>query len=301
MTAFSIVIPAYNAATTLAATLASVDFQTERDFEVIIVDDGSTDGTAELAEGLLEGRRGKVLRQANAGPSAARNAAIAVAEGRWIALLDADDWYLPNYLARMRSLLESAPRVGLVFGDAWIWDERRRRFARRSSSGPYLPRSIPQDREEQWRTLLEVNYVYGATCYPRELVLELGGYDETLRAAEDWQLWLRMVASPWRVIGVPDRLAVYRHRTGQATRDPQLMWEGTLLALRSLETLDLPEHLRAMVPGRVARHEALQPGQAVPRHWARDLAGRLTRPLSPVRDFRLRPPREVVEALPELA
>lgn len=302
MTAFSVVVPAYNAERTLAATLASVDKQTERDFEVVIVDDGSTDGTGPLADRLSDGKPWRVIHQDNRGLPAARNAAVTVARGRWIALLDSDDWLLPGFLARMRVLLESGPDVGLAFSDAWIWDEGRRRFARQSASGRYRPRPIPTERWELFQSLTLVNYVYGAACFPRALAETLGGFNEELRAAEDWEMWLRIVASGARVVGIDERLAVYRHRLGQMSKDPGLMWEGALNALLSVQArCELPPAVGAGLADRICQHQASAPGTQPSRGFLRELAGRSTRWAHPVRDFRLRPPSEVTAALGDLS
>ena len=103
--AISIIIPAFNRAYCLAATLNSVLAQTFTDFEIIVVDDGSTDGTAELARGF--GERVRVVTQKNRGVSAARNAGIRLARGRWVAFQDSDDFWHPQKLARQMAVLQT--------------------------------------------------------------------------------------------------------------------------------------------------------------------------------------------------
>ena len=112
----SVIIPAYNAGRTIDAALQSVFAQTFRSFEIIVVDDGSTDDTADRVEAW--GSRVMLHRQKNAGPAAARNRAIASARGEFLAFLDADDVWLPTKLARQVSYFERYPETGLLHGDA---------------------------------------------------------------------------------------------------------------------------------------------------------------------------------------
>jgi glycosyltransferase involved in cell wall biosynthesis len=118
---FSVVIPAYNTADTLGEAIDSVLAQTRQDFEIIVVDDGSSDDTAAVAEGFGD-RRIRVYRQENAGPSAARNRGIAEALGEYVSSLDSDDLWLPDYLAEMGRALEENPRADFAYTHAWILD-----------------------------------------------------------------------------------------------------------------------------------------------------------------------------------
>src|SRR4051812_28108863 len=103
---FSVAIPAYNAAATIAPALRSVLAQTRGDFEAIVVDDGSTDATAEAVGPFLEDGRITLVQQENRGLSGARNTALASARGRYVSLLDSDDLWLPHYLERMGEALD---------------------------------------------------------------------------------------------------------------------------------------------------------------------------------------------------
>lgn len=110
---FSVVIPLFNKAWSIRLTLESVLAQTFQDFEIIIVDDGSDDGSAICASSINDPRL-IILSQANAGASAARNAGIAAAHGEWIAFLDADDWWHPDYLKNQFETIDSHPNVDMV-------------------------------------------------------------------------------------------------------------------------------------------------------------------------------------------
>jgi hypothetical protein len=297
---FTVIVPAYDAARTLHATLASLDRQTDRSFEAVIVDDGSSDDTLAVAKRLAAGRQWQVVHQENRGLPAARNAALRVARGRWIALLDSDDWYLPNHLETMRRLLTSADDVGLAFADAWAWDERRRRFLRRSVSRPYRPHPLPTQQWEFFRALAETNFVFVAAAVPREVLEGVGGFEESLRAAEDWNMWLRLVAAGHRAVGSEEHVAVYRHAPGQMSKDPVRMFTGRLDALRHVRAAtDLPPDVGTMLDVRIARAER-ELAAAVAGAGTRALRSRAIDPIRPLRDFRLRAPQGVLDALPEL-
>ena len=127
----SVVIPAYNSAATLGRALDSVAAQTLADWEVIVVDDGSTDATPEVVADYQRKLSPKLvaLRQSNAGPSAARNAGIDRARGTYVCFLDADDEFLPTKLTRQTGLLKADPALGLVFSDYAYVDLHGRRHA----------------------------------------------------------------------------------------------------------------------------------------------------------------------------
>lgn len=124
MTAVTVVIPAFNAEDFIGEALASVSEQTLAAVQVLVVDDGSTDGTL----GAVEKFSGKldltIIQQANSGPAAARNKGIRQARGRYCAFLDADDVMLPERLASQASLLDADPALGLVHTDLMTFDER---------------------------------------------------------------------------------------------------------------------------------------------------------------------------------
>jgi glycosyltransferase involved in cell wall biosynthesis len=188
----SVVMASYNARRFLPDALASVFAQSYASWEIIVIDDGSTDGTEEI----MQAYEGKViyLRQPNRGPSAARNRGIEIARGRYLAFLDADDLWTPDKLRLQIDFMERHRDVGLVFADMEEFEgERilcpsllsRSLFAREMVSGQPIP-----DAE---RKLFVEDYIPTSTVLIRkECFLRAGFFDETLQFVEDRDLWLRV-------------------------------------------------------------------------------------------------------------
>jgi len=197
---YAVVIPAYNAAATIARALDSVFSQTVPAAQVIVVDDGSPDGDRLAAVLSGYGDRVRLLRQANAGPAAARNAGARHCTSEWIAFLDADDSWLPHKLERQLELGRD-PRAGLLHGSA-------------RDGRPPLPREL------DFATLWECNRVCTSmTVVRREVFEALGGFDESpqLIGAEDYHLWLRIAHAGWKVLACPERIGHYTPASGSIT------------------------------------------------------------------------------------
>lgn len=232
----SIIIPAYQTAGYIGATLESVDAQTFRDFETIVINDGSPD-TPELRR-VLEPFRDRIvyLEQDNRGSSAARNAGLRVARGRYVAMLDSDDLWAPGYLAAQVAALEADAALGVVFPDA-------RLFGDTPDDGRRFSEVYPVDDEITVAGLLgQTCYVYYGVTARRELLLRVGGYDEALGAAEDLDLWVRILRAGGRMACQRRVLAHYRKRPGSHTSDP--VW----LNRNFLKLLDKVERGDALVP-----------------------------------------------------
>jgi glycosyltransferase involved in cell wall biosynthesis len=223
----SVVIAASNAERTIAETLASIAAQTFRDFEVIVVDDGSTDRTGEIvAESAAGLPQWTCLRRSNGGQPAARNTGIQAARGRYVAFVDADDLWMPEKLEKQVRRLDAHPRTGLVYTDTEIFDGATGRTLGRASDkcGFY--------EGDVLKPLLLRCFIQSPTPMVRRAVFDdVGLFDEArgFEMAEDWPMWLR-IAARWRVDVVREPLARYRvHATGQ-TRTASV--ETTLRARR---------------------------------------------------------------------
>lgn len=213
--AVSIVIAAFNAEGTIAETLASIAAQTFRDFEAIVVDDGSTDRTAEIAMKMAAGLPHLTcLRQPNGGQPAARNAGIAAARGRYVAFVDADDLWMPSKLEKQVECLELHREAGMVYSDAEFFD---------AASGKTLCRMSDKCRlceGDVLERLLLKSFIPSPTPMVRRSVFERVGLFDTSRdlaIGEDWNMWLRIAArGPIAVIRKP--LAQVRVHVNSMTR-----------------------------------------------------------------------------------
>ncbi len=178
----SVVIPAYNRADSLPRALDSILAQTEPVDQIIVVDDGSEDGTDSLL--ARDYPDVQVLRQDNRGVSAARNRGIAAARHDWIALLDSDDSWLPHKIARIRAFQQQHPDLVLIHSDE-IWMRRGVRVnpmkKHRKTGGWIFEHCLP---------LCAISP--SASVIRRTTIEALGGFDETLPACEDYDLWLRL-------------------------------------------------------------------------------------------------------------
>jgi glycosyltransferase involved in cell wall biosynthesis len=207
----SVVIPARNAAAYLPEAIASVRAQTFLDYEIIVIDDGSTDGTSQIAAGFSGVR---CLKQSNRGAAAARNAGIAMARGRYIAFLDADDLWLPDKLDKQAAWLAANPSVVWVYSDARVFDSATRRTICRIGDRLHLHRG------EILRPLLLCSFIPLATVVVhRAALIDAGLFDEALelRIGEDWNLWLRLAEE--HTVGLIDEpLALIRMHASNTSR-----------------------------------------------------------------------------------
>jgi glycosyltransferase involved in cell wall biosynthesis len=182
MRKFSVIIPTFNRSTVVGRAIDSVLSQTCRDFEIIVVDDGATDDTEAVLRPYLD--RIRYIRQANRGSAAARNRAIRESQGRYIAFLDSDDLWRPDKLARMEEAISAHPDAGVFYSDyeAVTADGRPVRVER--------CRRIVGDAYA--KLLLHCFVLTSTVVCKRECFDACGFFHESLRRAQDWDLWIRM-------------------------------------------------------------------------------------------------------------
>ena len=232
----SVIMPAYNAAAFIGKTLACALSQTHRALEVIVVDDGSTDNTAQIVEAVASrDARVCLLRQPNRGVAAARNLGIDQSHGAFVAPLDADDLWHPDKIARqVAAMREGGRRVGMVYAWSSIIDE----------AGQILwpSRSVPRHVGDVYPFLIIYNFVGNASAplLRRDCVLEAGGYDSSLRGrggegCEDLMLYLA-VAEQYEVALVPEFLVGYRMRLSSMSNNIRRMQRGHDLIIQTIRS-----------------------------------------------------------------
>jgi glycosyltransferase involved in cell wall biosynthesis len=199
----SIVTAAYNHVRFVRQSVESALNQTYRDFEHIVIDDGSTDGTADVLKSF--GNRIKYIRQENRGAHATINAAIRESSGEYIAILDSDDAWLPQKLERQMPAFEQTPKPGMVYSQACIIDEQGQLRNNGAPAGKALA-----DSGRAFEDLLKDNAIPVLTAViGRDCLEDVGFFRENLKALSDWDLWLR-IALKWPIAFVAEPLALYR-------------------------------------------------------------------------------------------
>lgn len=211
---FSVVVPSYNAAQTIEATVGSVLAQDYPDFEVVISNDGSTDCTLRISRALAMGDpRIRVVSDENAGCAAARNRGFACARGEFCVMLDSDDLLEPTYLSAMSAFIDERPDFDIYScnGTRSMADGRTEPFL----SGPAYARETTWTLDD----IMIVNRIYGTAVVRRALWERVGGFTAGLRFAEDYDFWLRSLAKGARHVYTPQRLAIYLERAGGKSKN----------------------------------------------------------------------------------
>ncbi|MBE9031290.1 glycosyltransferase family 2 protein [filamentous cyanobacterium LEGE 11480] len=219
----SIIVPAYNAASYLAQCLQSVLAQTYAHWELILVDDGSSDATPAIAADFAQrDSRIRIVHQANQGGCAARNYGASLAHFGWLAFLDADDWWEPTYLAAMTQLAVRDPSLDAV----------RCSWSRVTATGEVIETFLATSQQPAFRTcVLECGFQMDSCMVRRSVVEAIQGFDLSLKAGQDWDFWQRIARTGARFGIVEAVLSYYRTVPGSVSADGMRLLEYSLLAI----------------------------------------------------------------------
>jgi glycosyltransferase involved in cell wall biosynthesis len=231
MSRLSVIITAFNEGDYLLEAVRSVQSQTFANLEIILVDDGSRGHTKEVIDSLANEPRLRIIRQANQGPSAARNTGLLAAASEYVGFLDGDDLWYPDKASRQIEILEQQPSVDLTYSWVRVVDENGHDTGRRRKPNTHL---LLKDLVSQNRVGSTSNIIAR-----KEALIAAGLFDQDLRAAVDLEFYFRMARiREGNLRGVPQILLDYRIRRGQITKDWQTLfreWEKAIAKIRNLE------------------------------------------------------------------
>ncbi len=235
----SVIIPCYNTADYLGEAIESVLAQTYGNFEVIVVDDGSTDNTPQVVRSF-DDKRIRYVYQDNKGLPGARNTGIRHSKGQYLAFLDADDYFLPNKLTDQVAFLESHPDFGLVAGWHLRVDQNGRIIKECKS------RSGEVSVEEQ---LVNNRFIIHSTLIRRDWVVRAGCFDESLHGAEEWDFHSRLAIAGCPMYRTNDCVCAYRFVPGSLSTDIECQLNGARQAAKKIfSSQDLSSELAELMP-----------------------------------------------------
>lgn len=248
--ALSVVIACHDAEPFIGAALESALQQEPPPAEVVVCDDGSRDGSASVVRGF--GDRVRLVSHAvNRGESAAKNSAVRAATSDVVVFLDADDRFLPGRLAAIGDLLADQPELDIVTTDA-VLEHDGQVLGRWYQPGHDLPIG------DQRLVMLRRNAVFGHAAVRRAAFLAVGGFDESLSHAADWDCWIRMVLRGSRIGVVDEPLAVYRLHPNNSSANRLAMTRGNVELLRRVQARGgLSEEEKRVLAETIAEHEVV--------------------------------------------
>jgi hypothetical protein len=235
---FSVIIPAYQAEEFVGDAVDSALEQTVPPLEVIVCDDGSTDDI----EGALEPYVDRIvfLRREHRGAGAAKSAAAEAAQGEFVAILDADNRLFPEWVEAVGALASARPDLDILTTDGHI-----------ELDGEVLrhvyDETWPFEVDHQRREILERNFVQPQTAVRRKRLMDVGGFDETSRASEDWDCTLRLILSGSRAGMVDDPLSAYRLQEGALSTNLSRMARAAVALLEKASDMDLSPEERSVL------------------------------------------------------
>ncbi len=215
---FSVIIPLYNKAPYVAKAIGSVLSQTSTDYELLIMDDGSKDGSFEVACGIIKGNNHcHLYKQKNAGVSMARNNAVALSQGDYLCFLDADDWWDPTFLMEMSKLIEEYPDAG-IYGTSYVIVNETKHKTHVSPIGidPGFVRGYINYCQVYAKTLA-MPLTSISVAIPRNVFDEMKGFPKGIKLGEDFLLWIH-IALKYKVAFLNKPLAYYNQDVDAANR-----------------------------------------------------------------------------------
>jgi glycosyltransferase involved in cell wall biosynthesis len=241
----AVVVPAFNAARTIGATLTSLLSQTVPGLEIVVVDDGSTDGTAEVVRATAPDAT--LVTQPNAGVGAARARGIAEATSELVTFCDSDDLLFDLHVQRLYESWQRSAKGGIATANAYWWlpggiDPRKTRHRGRFPAPA-----------RQRVAILESNFLSSMSMFARTLADDVGTFDASLHLGEDWDFWIRAILSGCEVVHQPVPLALYRWGTeGLSSRVAEFRAAERTILERVAARSDLTDEERAVVRRRLA-------------------------------------------------
>ena len=265
----SVIIPTYNSAEYLPATIDSVLNQSFKDLEIIIVDDGSTDNTREVVSSIKSDKISYIYQDNSGGPSRPRNVGIKAAKGQYISIFDSDDIMVPDKIEQEVAFLESSPQLGLVFADC------KHNFVKHGEVSENYKDRLKEGYERFWamnkqdmggncyiinsedayHTFFYDNFIStSSVVIPRNVLEKTGGFDEDLKNADDCDMWFRITRN-YDIGFINITSHYYRLRGGSITfRQGPSLAENKVKALRKQLETDLPLSVRKQAKKRIAKN-----------------------------------------------
>lgn len=239
----TVLLPVYNSATTLVETLTSLRAQTFGDFEILAIEDGSKDASAEILNAWPDPRLRVLRNERNLGLMRSLNRGLREARGELIARQDSDDLSAPNRLARQVDWLKANPNVQLLGASCWRMNPQGRVTG--SNDLPTTHKAL------RWASVLDNPFIHTSVVFRRQVVLEeFGGYNEAFPICEDYELWNR-IAARYRVANLRERLVYYReHASSMMQSQPEA-------ASRAMHQL-LATNLASVFPDRIFTPEEIE-------------------------------------------
>lgn len=243
---FSVIVPLYNKAQYIKRTIESVLHQTYSDFELIVVDDGSTDDSLEMAKSVVGSNKEKciVIAQANSGVSCARNEGVALSKGKYVCFLDSDDWWEPRFLEEINRLIESYPDAGLYGTGFYLVKNGRKKIAPIGVEAGFVKGYINYCQVYAETMCMPISS--SSVVIPKDIFDSSGRFRSGITLGEDFDLWIRITLK-YPVVLLNRPLSNYfqdipiKNRATRKLRDPNshILWNLDYLEEEEKQNHDL--------------------------------------------------------------